>query len=130
VRRLLTPRWLCLHALAVVLVAACCWLGWWQLGRGLQGSARSLAYALQWPGFAAFVAVMWWRIVRDSRPPGTRRDERPGTSPERPSTAEGREVRAGPVLHTRPVPDPGEQDDELAAYNRYLAALNRNAEPR
>jgi cytochrome oxidase assembly protein ShyY1 len=30
---LLTPRWLGLHALTVVLVLLMAWLGWWQLGR-------------------------------------------------------------------------------------------------
>lgn len=33
VRRLLTPRWLALHLLAIVLVVACASLGQWQLGR-------------------------------------------------------------------------------------------------
>jgi cytochrome oxidase assembly protein ShyY1 len=31
--RLLTPRWLGLHALTVILVVLMAWLGWWQLGR-------------------------------------------------------------------------------------------------
>ena len=33
VRRLLTPRWLAIHLLAIVLVVACVLLGQWQLGR-------------------------------------------------------------------------------------------------
>jgi len=33
VRQLLTPRWLAIHVLAVTLVAACLWLGHWQLDR-------------------------------------------------------------------------------------------------
>jgi cytochrome oxidase assembly protein ShyY1 len=33
VRRLLTPHWLAIHVLALVLVAGCLWLGHWQLDR-------------------------------------------------------------------------------------------------
>jgi cytochrome oxidase assembly protein ShyY1 len=36
VRRLLTPRWLAIHLLAVVLVAACAGLGRWQLDRAAE----------------------------------------------------------------------------------------------
>ncbi len=32
----------------------------------LLAGLRNLAYALQWWVFAAFVAFMWWRVVRDS----------------------------------------------------------------
>ena len=38
-RHLLTPRWLGLHALTVLLVIVMAWLGWWQLGRA-QAQAR------------------------------------------------------------------------------------------
>ena len=36
IRRLSTPRWLAIHLLALVLVAACGWLGHWQLDRAAE----------------------------------------------------------------------------------------------
>ncbi|MGH3344358.1 MAG: SURF1 family protein [Carbonactinosporaceae bacterium] len=38
---LVRPRWLGLHLLTVVMVAACCWLGWWQLGRAQPNTAST-----------------------------------------------------------------------------------------
>lgn len=205
-RFLLTPRWLALHALTVVLTIAFFALGWWQLKRGEAGNTRSFAYALQWPTFALFVCFMWWSIIRHERgrddPEPTPGDH--ATHPSVPeaagevgrafdegATAGGLEARAGrPVSGAvatstatatavadaavrdtapRPVADEdsgvtpsgaaavggaalprvalraaarrrsqqdtpvegsaGEDDENLAAYNRYLARLNADTEP-
>src|SRR5262249_29144889 len=63
-RRLATPAWLLRHALAVVLVVAFLWLGWWQIGRAAGGNALSYGYSIEWPFFAGFVVFMWVREVR------------------------------------------------------------------
>ncbi|MGY0231211.1 hypothetical protein [Longispora urticae] len=63
-RRLLTPRWLLVHLLAVAAVAAMLALGWWQLGRARDGNALSIGYTLEWPVFAAFVVFVWVKSVR------------------------------------------------------------------
>ncbi|MEV6523267.1 hypothetical protein AB0M43_15050 [Longispora sp. NPDC051575] len=63
-RRLLTPRWLLVHLLAVAAVAAMLALGWWQLGRARDGNALSIGYSLEWPVFAAFVVFVWVKSVR------------------------------------------------------------------
>ncbi|HEX2498664.1 MAG TPA: hypothetical protein VHO00_07665 [Actinomycetes bacterium] len=118
-RRLLSPRWLALHALAVVMATTCLALGWWQWRRGQAGNARSFAYALEWPTFAIFILFMWGRMIYDELRP-------PVSGPARPAST----TRA-----TVPDPAPGpaaavdpDDDPELAAYNRYLAELNARAE--
>jgi DNA-binding transcriptional regulator of glucitol operon len=113
VRKVLTPRWVAWHVLAVVLAITFVRLGLWQWHRAHEtGSAQNMGYALQWPAFAAFGVFLWWRTVRDAVRP---RDDRPA----RPATA--RKARPVPAP-ARPVTD--EEDPEMAAYNRYLAALN------
>lgn len=120
-RRFLTPGWLALHALAIVLVIAFLRLGWWQWERATStGSAQSYGYALQWPAFALFVIFMWVKMVREDL---TAQD-----------TSEGAEASAehSTTSWARPVDadhgaDDGEEDEELAAYNRYLARLNAHA---
>jgi DNA-binding transcriptional regulator of glucitol operon len=116
VRKVLTPRWVAWHVLAVILFVTFLRLGFWQFHRAVQlNSAQSMGYALQWPAFALFGAFFWWRTVRD----GMRAD---GTA--RPARPERRhEPRRRPVAAVaRPVTD--DEDPELAAYNRYLAELN------
>lgn len=125
-RVLLTPRWLALHLLAVALVYTCLRLSWWQFARAEAGSGRSLGYALQWPAFGVFVVGMWIWLARDAvRGPAARaaRSE-PGLPPGRLPD----EVVLPPVRDFAPPgvgPAEAEEDDELAAYNRLLAALHR-----
>lgn len=110
-------------ALAVV-VLGCLRLGLWQLHRYTSGggSLQNLGYTLQWPTFAVFAVVMWWRLRRL----------------ERERTAAGTGTAPRPPAPSRPTPrtatigpdepdEPDEPDDELAAYNRYLAELNAAA---
>jgi hypothetical protein len=121
-RVFLTPRWLALHLLAVFLVAVCLRLGWWQWQRAGEGNLRSYGYALQWPGFAVFVVVLWGHLVRD-----TLRD----ASGQRPPAAPAGEPAGSALLPTDPAvaaarheADDDEEDEELAAYNQYLAWLH------
>jgi hypothetical protein len=124
---LLTPRWLALHLLAVALVYICMRLSWWQFARAEAGNGRSLGYALQWPGFALFVIGMWIWMVRDAVRGGpAARSPRP--RPQHPAGRLPDDVVLPPV---REYAAPGvvaagvEEEDELAAYNRLLAALHR-----
>lgn len=113
VAKLLTPGWLAGHALMVVAVAAMLGLGAWQLSRATGGNMLSWAYTIQWPIFAGFVVVLWWREVR--------------------RTLGGQAAPAVPAVtrHTAPVISDDEADDpELAAYNRFLAWLNANPDKR
>jgi surfeit locus 1 family protein len=82
---------------------------------------RNLAYALQWWVFAAFVMVGWWRMLRDDvQPPVT---PEPAPAPVAPNPALDRRRRQA-------LEDAVSGDDELAAYNRYLAELDDAADSR
>jgi hypothetical protein len=122
-KRLWTPTWIGRHVLTLVLVGAFAALGWWQIGRAVDGNTLSWAYAVEWPLFSGFVIFIWFREVRH-----TLRGDQPAGGPAdatrtRP-TAPGvrRPVRSGRV----PVPAQGADDAELAAYNHYLSWLNAN----
>jgi hypothetical protein len=112
------------------------WLGDWQFHRALAGNGLSWAYTFEWPLFAGFAVVFWVKTIRDEF--RIRRGEMPDTS----AAAYGRDdlpfglqqvqvspVQHGPVHH-RPVqhgadgPASEAEDEELSAYNAYLARLN------
>jgi DNA-binding transcriptional regulator of glucitol operon len=119
VRRLLTPRWLALHTVVIVLVVAFLWLGQWQYGRATRGNNLSWAYTFQWPLFALFVLGLWVKMMRDE----TRGDAKPKA--ERPPP-----LRPPPLRPLAPAAKPVDDDPELAAYNRYLAWLAANPDKR
>ena len=82
-------------------------LGMWQLGRGEQRhSIQNYSYAVEWVLFAAFAVFCFVKLLRDD---GT--DEETGETP--PS-----------VVIPRPPAVAEPEDEELAAYNAYLARLN------
>jgi DNA-binding transcriptional regulator of glucitol operon len=97
------------HVGVLSLALLFCRLGWWQWdrARSATGGVQNVIYALQWPSFAVFGLVMWWKSVRDELHPAARsvvrRDEQPR-------------------VYAVAAEDP--EDEELAAYNRYLAWLS------
>jgi DNA-binding transcriptional regulator of glucitol operon len=112
VRRVpLSPKWLVGHVLVLATAVLFCRLGWWQWHRSREthGNMQYLSYAFQWPLFAGFAVLLWVRIIRDSqRPPASDQRARPRPVPvDAPQRATGAD----------------EPDDELTAYNRYLASL-------
>ncbi|MGH3856946.1 MAG: hypothetical protein ACRDR6_26390 [Pseudonocardiaceae bacterium] len=126
----LARRWWVGHLLVVVCCAVFVRLGRWQWDRARSpgGDWQNLGYALQWPLFAAMLAFAWARFLwleRHSAP-----DTRPELAPdvgiqpmrEEPVPAE---KRAPPVprLPADPPIREDDPDDELAAYNAYLARL-------
>ena len=115
-RRLSTPRWLLVHAGVVIGVIAFLALGWWQFGRAASGNLLSYGYAVEWPAFAAFLIYVWVKEMRKvlrSEPPAATDTIAPPVPPP------PRRTRTGAAYD-----DSG--DEELAAYNRYLAWLNAN----
>ncbi|RJQ81144.1 hypothetical protein D5S19_24090 [Amycolatopsis panacis] len=71
------------------------------------GTFQNLGYVLQWPLFGLFPAFMFWRIKKLR----AREEAEPAApAPARPVTV--------------PAPLPEGEDDELAAYNRYLRELH------
>ena len=128
-RVLLTPRWLALHVLAVAAVAVCLRLSVWQFGRAGEGNGRSFGYALQWPGFGAFIVGVWVWLARDAvrggpRIPDPTPAHAPGRVPDDVVLPPVRDYTAAGVG----AADAGE-DDDLAAYNRMLAALHERDRP-
>jgi DNA-binding transcriptional regulator of glucitol operon len=103
-----------------VSLLVCCGLAWWQWDRftSANGTFQNLGYVLQWPLFGLFPAFMFWRI-RQLR----RKAEAEGPAPEPPVTAKAEVPAPRPRPGTETVP-PDDEDEELAAYNRYLRELN------
>ncbi|SMD09840.1 hypothetical protein [Kibdelosporangium aridum] len=115
-------RRLAIVVVCVVSLAGACLLAWWQWNRyeSASGSWQNLGYVLQWPLFGLFPAFMVWRIRRLRQ----REDqERAGAGPAEPPTTL---PKPRPPQVTDPEPEP---DDELAAYNKYLAELNAKEHP-
>ncbi len=128
-RLVLSPRWILWHLLTLAAVASCVWLASWQWQRAgsAMGSALNVGYGLQWPLFAIFFAVMWWRFLRMDL--ARQRDDEDGSVAPR-SPPPPPPVRAplhGPdPFGPRPAsarPAAVEEDSALAAYNRMLANL-------
>ena len=120
-RFLITPKWLGWHALVVVSILGMLWLGDWQLHRALAGNALSWAYTFEWPMFAIFALVFWVKTIRDEVHPPAEAE-----STDAVGLPSGAPVPAPPSA--RPDGDagePGEDDEELAAYNAYLARLTK-----
>jgi DNA-binding transcriptional regulator of glucitol operon len=145
-RFVFAPRWVFGHVLVLAAIASCLLLGDWQWGRAeVTHSLQNMAYALQWPLFAVFFAVSWWRMLRlESRrldeeaadPVVDSESDRVADSesdadPAQPSRASqpepaqpGQPEPAGPVVARQaPVRSDEDDDPELAAYNRMLAEL-------
>lgn len=134
-RVLLTPRWLALHALAVVLVATCGVLSYWQFLRAEGGNGRSLGYALQWPGFGLFVIGVWYWLAREAvrgpapaepapvAPAVAWRVDDEVVLPPPPTTAAERARTEKAMVGPGAAAPEATEDDELAAFNRLLARL-------
>jgi hypothetical protein len=84
-------------------------LGWWQLSRALSGNSLSWAYTFEWPLFAGYLVWVWWRLLHEDPTPSA-------------GEADG---ATGALGGSEEAPQE-EEDEELAAYNRYLAALEQS----
>lgn len=111
-RRFFTPAWLGLHALAITLFSAFLGFGWWQLERAQEGNNRSWGYVFEWPLFSIFVIVMWIKMIRDELSDDEESEEERTTAPVR------------PLSEAELIQQHEAEDEDLAAYNRYLARLN------
>jgi hypothetical protein len=124
-RFLISPRWLTWHAFAVLTGLGMLALGYWQFHRAETGNTLSWAYTFEWPIFTVFVLVFWIKTIIDEyrRPGGTASGQAgpAGDSLELPASAW---TGAGPG-DAGPGDGSDSDDPELAAYNAYLASLNR-----
>jgi len=123
---LVSPRWLAWHAFAVVAAWGMLWLGDWQFHRAESGNALSWAYTFEWPIFVIFGLVFWAKTIVD------RWREEGGPSARQQLTRVVQDHLDLPgAAHVAPVIDhaaEADDDPELAAYNAYLARLNRREE--
>jgi hypothetical protein len=126
-RFLFRPKWLGWHALMVLVVLGMLALGDWQFRRAESGNSLSWAYTFEWPIFAVFVIVFWAKTIKDEfRPPATAE----GLDSVALPAGRGGVAAAGPGAgpgELGAADAPGEDDDELAAYNAYLARLTAEA---
>lgn len=120
-RFLITPRWLGWHVLMVVTCWGMLWLGDWQLHRALSGNGLSWAYTFEWPLFAGFAVVFWAKTIKDEF--RIKRDGSLGTLAG-PSDSDDLPVSVRPVQVSVGTAEDDEDDEELSAYNAYLARLN------
>jgi hypothetical protein len=122
-RFLISPQWLAWHAFAVVAFWGMFWLGDWQLHRALAGNGLSWAYTFEWPIFAIMGAIFWGKTIRDEfriRAGAAA----PAPQPDLPASAEpGANTMVGSNI-SGGAEDDEPEDEELAAYNAYLAKLN------
>lgn len=129
---LFSARGLALLGLCGLCLIGCGLLAWWQWNRfeSATGTLQNLGYVLQWPLFGLFPFYMFWRMRRlaasrdAANPAGTAESSAAESAP----APAARRRRAGPPpwqapRPRTPLPD-DEPDEELAAYNRYLAELN------
>ena len=98
-----------MHVTLLVLVPACASLCDWQVHRALSGNTLSWAYVFEWPFFAGYGTYVWWRLVHD---------QMARLAPDVPMTV------GGGAESVERVAEPDQEDEEMAAYNRYLAELN------
>lgn len=114
-QRLFGSRALAIVAVSLIAVVGGLLLAWWQWNRyqSASGTPQNLGYVLQWPLFGVFPAFMFWRIQRAAR------RERPADDPP-----DQREKPVDPKLtYVQNKQDVAGEDDELLAYNEYLATL-------
>jgi hypothetical protein len=113
-----------LHLTLVVVGGGCLAFGWWMFERARHGDGAAWVYTFEWPIFAVYAGYMWWRLLHDeermtSTPPA-RRAASPSAS-EAASTLPADKGERVQQLGFDPYDD---EDPDLAAYNRYLAALH------
>ena len=122
---LIKPRWLGWHVLMVVSFWGMLWLGDWQFHRALAGNGLSWAYTFEWPLFAVFAVVFWVKTIRDEFRirRGEMPDPRAAAAEDLPAGVASLVQAVGPVQAAGATPGEDE-DEELSAYNAYLARLN------
>jgi hypothetical protein len=130
-RTWLSSRAVGLHVTMIVLVATMAGLTWWQASRALSGNTLSYVYAFEWPLLAGVVVYMWWDLLHERPDRAGRRQEGAGGASTNGAVASTNgATRAG--TNGAGAPEPSrvvpryrdDEDEELAAYNRYLAELN------
>ncbi|MGB9112836.1 MAG: hypothetical protein WCF24_08940 [Acidimicrobiales bacterium] len=117
--RWFTKRALIAHLAIAIWLPGCAVAAWWQVTVALAGNDLAYLYSVEWPCFAVFGVVAWWNLVHDD-------PDSVGARALRKQSAPKPAQRASPVELPRNEPD----DEELVAYNAYLAALSERGAPK
>ena len=116
-------RWWVGHLLVGTFCVVFVLLGRWQWDRALlpTGGWQNLGYAVQWPMFAVALVAAWGRFLwlEQQRP----REQRPREQGRRREQHRRIPEAAPPPRLAYPPIREDDPDDELAAYNAYLARL-------
>ena len=115
------------HLTAAVVVPGCIALCWWQVTRALSGNTLSWAYVFEWPIFGGYGVFMWWKLIHEPPAAGRTEPDDPAADALASTNQDHREVDGDDDIHGRgeaPRAEADEEDEELASYNRYLAALH------
>lgn len=122
-RRWFSRRAVGLHLVLLIWFPGCITAGWWQADVAMSGNTLSYLYAVEWPAFAIFGAVVWWNLIHDEPTvPGgrsARLARRQAVSGPGPSLADDLDEEARALVAA--------EDPEMAAYNAYLATLAEEA---
>ena len=108
-----TRRALTATSAVLAWVPGCLAAAWWQVHVALAGDSLGWVYSIEWPIFAAFGVYLWWFVIHDDPADATRR----------------RFLRRAHVESVGVQLDPAQrrvienEDEELRAYNDYLARL-------
>jgi DNA-binding transcriptional regulator of glucitol operon len=121
VHRFFSSRALAIVGVSVIAVVGGALLAWWQWTRyeSASGTLQNLGYVLQWPLFGVFPAFMFWRIRRSALRE-RELDEAPPPGPDSPPSVVDPKVT---YAQNHTVTYVAEEDQELLAYNHYLAQL-------
>ena len=113
-------RWLSgkavrLHATAIGVASGCLAAGGFELSRALSGHWFSWVYVFEWPFFAGFSVVIWWRLLHEDDPAV------PASAPQPP--------QAAGVLPASALAGAAIEDDQLRAWQDYLTRLHAEQRP-
>lgn len=104
-----------MHLAVLIWTPGCFIAGIWQVTVALSGLQLAWVYSIEWPVFAVFGVAVWYHlIVDDPETVGTRGLRRARVAAGLPETA---------AVRPTTVRRPELEDERLAAYNDYLAAL-------
>lgn len=123
--RWFSQRAVLLHLAVIIWVPGCLVAAWWQVNVAMSGNSLGWAYAVEWPIFSVLGVVAWWQLLHDDpETVGIRGLERARQVAEAQSatSASGLSPQRSVTVNSVTV-NTVEWDEDLAAYNAYLAAL-------
>lgn len=136
--RWLSGRALLLHVALLIWFPGCLVAMWWQVTVALGGNSLGWLYAIEWPVFAVLGVFGWWQLIHDDEETIKARKWRgrgvaPPAAGATPTAATPTAAAAAasveepePAFDARAIRSihrAEEEDEQLAAYNAYLARL-------